>query len=129
MHAIPSNTGTVILEGEWGGANADADAVDSDPSKTGKGETEMVEMVLKEFLEGCLPEGVGGERKFVSWWQFQEEEDEGRRTDGREADGMVVDDDDDHDANDKATTGWEGIERNRRVTQMLARTLRESGVI
>ena len=56
--------------------------------------------VLKEFLEGCLPDGVGGERKFTEW-------EEGERREGV----------------------WEGVERSRRVLALLAQCLREKGQI
>lgn len=55
--------------------------------------------MLQEFLEGCLPEGITGEKRF--WTK-----------DG--AEGLPA---------------WEGIERMKNLTEMLAQALREGGHI
>jgi hypothetical protein len=63
-------------------------------------ETDIAEAVLKEFLGDCIPDHVGGEMK---WWICNEEE---------------------QDCN-----GWEGTEKSRKATQLLARCLRDSSII
>jgi hypothetical protein len=114
IHAIPNNNGLVILEGEWEGSSG------------GSGET-PVQAILKEFLEGCLPEAVGGERKFVTW---QNDRDTLSEDDDRAVSVYNEADDDEDTYSDAGSRGqWEGVERHRKVTQMLAQTLREAGVI
>jgi hypothetical protein len=63
-------------------------------------ETDVTEAVLKEFLGDCIPEHVGGEMK---WWMWNEEE--------------------------QVNDGWEGTEKSRKATQLLARCLRDSSII
>ncbi|RSH89504.1 hypothetical protein EHS25_002054 [Saitozyma podzolica] len=80
IHNLPNaSASTIFLEAEYEGS--------SDPS--------FAEPILREFLEGCVPGGIG-EIKFMS----------------SESGGE-----------------WTGIERSRRATEMLARTLREGGFI
>lgn len=85
VHSIPTNhTSIIVLEAEYS-------------DDTGM-EAEVVETILKEFLEGCIPDHAGGERKWYIW-------DEGEDSE------------------------WEGTEKSRKATQLLARCLRDSAVI
>jgi hypothetical protein len=61
--------------------------------------------VLKDFLESCLPEEIGGYRGVVEW---------DTRGSQSEPEGDEV---------------WEGIERKRRSTTLLAKCLREGEYI
>ncbi|WWD22778.1 hypothetical protein CI109_107271 [Kwoniella shandongensis] len=58
------------------------------------------DMILREFLEGCLVDEIGGEKKFVSLSTGSEDE-----------------------------TMWEGVDRGKKAMFALAKTLRESGFI
>ncbi|RSH80228.1 uncharacterized protein EHS24_008801 [Apiotrichum porosum] len=86
VHILPNaNAQTIFLEGEWDGA-VPAEAATS---------------VLKEFLLGCVPEGVAGDARFMSW--------EG--------------------ADECGLEGWTSVEKTRRMTMLLTRALRESQFI
>ena len=68
----------------------------------------MTDEVLKEFVEGCLPGNIPGTVKYHRW--------------RAERDGQSVD-------SKEEKKGWEGLERTRRATYLLARALREGGMI
>lgn len=77
----------------------------------------MQEAVLKEFLEGCIPDNAGGERKWAIWPRsipnpIDKDEDMGDRA-----------------VRDNSQEGWKGTERIRRSTQMLTSCMRESSMI
>ncbi|TXT07299.1 hypothetical protein VHUM_03469 [Vanrija humicola] len=94
VHILPNASAqTILLEGEWEGARAD--------------EAGGAEAVLREFLLGCVPEGVVGETKFFTWAK-----------DGGSADPALG-----------GAEGWVGVEKSRRMTMLLARALRESSFI
>jgi hypothetical protein len=59
-----------------------------------------VEEILKEFLGGCIPDGAGGEYK---WWTWGDD--------------------------DIGVDGWEGTERQRRLTQLLGKCMREGAIL
>ncbi|KAK8844674.1 hypothetical protein IAR55_006523 [Kwoniella newhampshirensis] len=74
-------------------------------SRRGRGRLTLQEKheqdaILREFLEGCLVEEIGGEKKITNLDDLTE-----------------------------ADHGWDGVERQRRSMFALARTLRESGFI
>lgn len=71
--------------------------------------------VLKDFLEGCFVPGVGEGRVYV--WDEGDDDDSG----GEGGGGGV-------DAGGREG-GWEGLERSKRATFLLARCLREMSVI
>lgn len=73
----------------------------------------MARTVLRECLAGCVPDVLGGERRFHEW------EDGGKEGKESAAGGA-------RGAGDK---GWEGVERTRRMTMLLAKCLREASYI
>lgn len=83
-HILPNSAATIFLEAEWDGPGPGAASQE----------------VIQEFLQGCIPDGVVGDARFLAW----EGEENG------------LDD-------------WSGIERIRRVTSLLCRALRESNII
>ncbi|WOO84508.1 uncharacterized protein LOC62_06G008027 [Vanrija pseudolonga] len=94
VHILPNASAqTILLEGEWEGARAE--------------EGGGAEAVLREFLLGCVPEGVVGETKFFTWAK-----------DGGSEDPTAG-----------GAEGWVGVEKSRRMTMLLARALRESSFI
>ena len=97
VHSMPPNSNTIILEAELG-----------EPNMKGAQSQEVVETILKEFLEGCIPDNAGGERKWAIWSNTKSEDGGG----GKES-----------------TRGWEGTERIRRSTQMLTSCMRESSIV
>ncbi|KAL1406930.1 hypothetical protein Q8F55_006342 [Vanrija albida] len=94
VHILPNASAqTILLEGEWEGAR---------PEEGGGAEA-----VLREFLLGCVPEGVVGETRFFTWAK-----------DGGSEDPSLG-----------GAEGWVGVEKSRRMTMLLARALRESSFI
>lgn len=90
MHNLGTPSPSAIyLEAEWLG---DTKGISSD----------LIVNTLKEFLQGCLPEGVGGEKRFHQW----------------ESETLK-----------DVSLGWEGIERTKRSAFLLARSLRQGGMI
>lgn len=87
VHNLPTATpASIFLEAE----------LESEEEPDLQDEAEM-QRSLQAFLEGCLPEGVEGIRKYAMW---------------------------DEDAQ---KTSWQGVERTRKASQMLARLLRDGG--
>jgi len=66
----------------------------------------VVESILKEFLGGCIPDGAGGEYKWWTWTGDDEQRD-----------------------SDIGNDSWEGTERQRRLTQLLGRCMREGAIL
>ena len=83
---IPTTNGQarhILLEAEYSGHISD---------------TKVAESILREFLEGCIPEGAGGEYK---WYTESEPEGDGN---------------------------WEGAERHRKLTLLLGKCMKEGGL-
>lgn len=95
---MPPNSNTIILEAELG-----------ESAVNGIESLEVVETILKEFLEGCIPDNAGGRRKWAIWPDTKSEDGRG---DGR-----------------NSARGWEGTERIRKSTQMLTSCMRESSIV
>lgn len=93
VHSMPPTTNSIILEAEY---SAPASTVSAD-----EGEESVWEATLREFLEGCIPDNAGGERRWAVWPK-EEEEPQGP---------------------------WEGPERIRRTTQMMTTMMREASVV
>jgi hypothetical protein len=80
--------------------NPNASSIFLEAELEGVADVALADAILREFLQGCLPEGIGGESKFV-------------------VPG--------HGSETEVDSGWSGVERTKRATEMLARTLREGG--
>lgn len=86
-----------------------------------------VERILQEFLEDCLPDGVGGVRRWGIW--DGKEDGDWIGDELGDNDKSIEEEEEEMEMEMENEIGWEGLERNRRVSGILARCLREGGYI
>jgi len=104
--SIPSPNPPIILSVHGIQSSPYTIFLEAEYDTTSPDDTEVQKEILKEFLEGCLGD-VAGTRKWGVW---------DRPADNNEEKAEYDD-------------GWEGLERNKRVTEVLCRCLREGGFI